>query len=320
AAAPVAAPSAARAPAAQDGGDPAARRPAGFWKRVLATLVDYVVIIVISLIAGLGLGVGLALSGLSETAIQWVANLFGLALGIAYYAVLESSSWQGTLGKYVVGIVVTDGEGRRISLLRAIGRYFAKFLSVIPLLGGFLMAAFTRRKQALHDYVAGTLVLNRRADAGDLPVWAIVLLLIPALMVPVGGILLAIAIPAYQDYTVRAQVAGALASAAGAKVAIAEYALTNRALPDSLEAAGASALVPGGTLELRDGVLVLTVAAPGTQADGTTLAIEPYQSADGNIAWRCGGSPPPAGASDIAEGDSQILSSLDSRFRPASCR
>lgn len=300
-------------------GDPAARRPAGFWKRVLATVVDYVVIVAIAVVLGLVIGLVLAVSGLSEGGIEAVSNLFGLVFGIVYYAALESSAWQGTVGKYVVGIVVTDNDGNRISFLRAFGRYFARILSLIPLFGGFLIAAFTRRKQALHDFVAGTLVLNRRADAGDLPGWAIALLLLPLSIVPLG-ILLAIAIPAYHDYAVRAQVAGALASAAGAKVAIAEHVLANRVLPASLDEVGTSALVPGGTLELRAGVLVLTLAAPGTVTDGMTLGLEPYQSADGTIAWRCGDAPPPAGASDIADGDAPSFSTLPEPLRPASCR
>lgn len=312
AAAPASAAPAAAAVAAVASDDPAARRPAGFWKRALALIIDYLVLLLPLAVVN---GVLLA-AGTSELLLSFI----GLVLGVGYYCVMESSSTQGTLGKMAVGIVVTDGDGRRIGFLRALGRYFAKILSALPLMGGFFMAAFTGRKQALHDYVASTLVLNRRADARDLPGWAIALLLLPVLLVPGGAILLAISIPAYQDYTVRAQVATAVASAAGAKVAIAEYAQANRALPASLEDAGTGSLVPGATLEIRDGVLVLSIAAPGTGADGTTLALEPYQGADGAITWRCGGEPPPAGATDIAEGDSQILSSLDSRFRPASCR
>jgi uncharacterized RDD family membrane protein YckC len=305
-----AAPAYGTSPAAAD--DPAARRPAGFWKRVLAQVIDYLV-----LVLPLGLINGVLLSGGGN---QLLASLVGFVLGIAYYCVMESSSQQGTLGKMAVGIVVTDGDGNRITFLRALGRYFAKILSALPLLGGFLMAAFTGRKQALHDYVASTLVLNRRADARDLPGWAIALLILPVLAIPGGAILLAISIPAYQDYTVRAQVAGAVAAAGGAKVAIAEYALAQRALPGSLDDAGVAALVPGATLELREGVLVLTFAAPGSGADGATLALEPYQAADGSIVWRCGGAPPPPGATDIAEGDAQFLSSLDDQLRPQDCR
>lgn len=66
------------------------------------------------------------------------------------------------MGKLALGIRVTDLEGRRISFPRALGRYFAKFLSAIILGVGFLMVAWTQRKQGLHDMICGTLVLNGR--------------------------------------------------------------------------------------------------------------------------------------------------------------
>ncbi len=86
--------------------------------------------------------------------------IFGFLLKWLYFTLLESSTVQATLGKAVIGIRVTDEQGRRISLLRANARYWAKILSVITLGFGYLMAGFTRRKQALHDMVAGTLVVR----------------------------------------------------------------------------------------------------------------------------------------------------------------
>jgi uncharacterized RDD family membrane protein YckC len=76
---------------------------------------------------------------------------------------MESSKNQGTLGKMALGLRVTDMDGRRISFGRATGRYFAKWLSTITLLIGYIMAAFTPKKQAMHDMIAGTLVLARRS-------------------------------------------------------------------------------------------------------------------------------------------------------------
>jgi uncharacterized RDD family membrane protein YckC len=78
-----------------------------------------------------------------------------------YFAKLESSARQATIGKRALGIAVTDLAGRRISFGRATGRYFAKFLSSVAAIG-FLMAGFTARKQALHDMIAGCLVVRRR--------------------------------------------------------------------------------------------------------------------------------------------------------------
>jgi uncharacterized RDD family membrane protein YckC len=74
---------------------------------------------------------------------------------------MESSARQATLGKMAVGIKVTDEAGARISFGRAVGRYFGKFVSTIILLIGFLMVAFTEKKQGLHDKLAGTLVVKK---------------------------------------------------------------------------------------------------------------------------------------------------------------
>jgi len=92
---------------------------------------------------------------------------YGITLigGILYFVLMESSAKQGTLGKMALGLVVTDTNGNRISPARALGRYFAKILSGAILMIGFIMVAFTERKQGLHDMLANTLVL--RAKPGE---------------------------------------------------------------------------------------------------------------------------------------------------------
>jgi len=87
-------------------------------------------------------------------------NLAGLMASWLYWALFESSAWQATLGKRMVGIRVTDLQGQRISLARASGRFFGKLLSAFSLLVGFAMAGFTEKKQALHDLLAGCLVVR----------------------------------------------------------------------------------------------------------------------------------------------------------------
>jgi uncharacterized RDD family membrane protein YckC len=77
-----------------------------------------------------------------------------------YFAAFESSPWQATPGKKVMGLRVTDLEGRRLSFLRASGRYFGKIVSWLLFGIGFAMAGFTEKKQALHDMLAGCLVLK----------------------------------------------------------------------------------------------------------------------------------------------------------------
>jgi uncharacterized RDD family membrane protein YckC len=121
---------------------------AGFWKRFLAYLIDAII---------LGAIGGILTMQMDDTAASSVTTI----IGWLYFAGLESSARQATLGKSVLGIYVTDLDGNRISFLRATGRYFAKFISAIILMIGFIMAAFTPRKQALHDMIASTLVLDR---------------------------------------------------------------------------------------------------------------------------------------------------------------
>lgn len=96
----------------------------------------------------------------------WV-NSISFAVSWLYYAFLESSETQATLGKIMLGIKVTDTDGNRLDFTKATTRFFAKILSSITLFIGYLMAGFTEKKQALHDIVAGTLVIKK--ETGQTP-------------------------------------------------------------------------------------------------------------------------------------------------------
>ncbi len=139
----------------------------GFWRRVLAYIIDTIILwIAGAIISGVFLGSATGFTSLSPGS-DPTAAFTGAMLGVQaisfvlnwlYFALLESSSMQGTLGKKALGMIVTDLDGGRIGFGRATGRYFAKFLSAIILLIGFIMVAFTQRKQGLHDLIASTLV------------------------------------------------------------------------------------------------------------------------------------------------------------------
>jgi uncharacterized RDD family membrane protein YckC len=79
-----------------------------------------------------------------------------------YFAGLESSEWQATVGKKILGMKVTDYTGERINFVKATIRYVSKILSSFILMIGFIMVAFTAKKQGLHDFIAGTTVINQR--------------------------------------------------------------------------------------------------------------------------------------------------------------
>ncbi len=158
---------------------------AGFWKRVAAYFIDAFVVgaasqivqmVLMVVLMGIGAGTGSFGSG---------SDPFGSVLGIAiivsaylvpillqafYFSAFHASSRQATLGKMAVGIKVADDEGRRISLLRGVARHFASWISWIPLGLGCLMAAFTQRKQALHDLICSTQVVDKWAYTAH-PEW-----------------------------------------------------------------------------------------------------------------------------------------------------
>jgi uncharacterized RDD family membrane protein YckC len=88
-------------------------------------------------------------------------KLLGLMLNWIYHGWLESSVWQATIGKKVLGLKVTDLAGNRVTFARASVRFFGMLVSSFTLGVGFLMAGFTERKQALHDILAGCLVIKQ---------------------------------------------------------------------------------------------------------------------------------------------------------------
>lgn len=141
---------------------------AGFWRRVVAAIIDGILLgIVNGIIAAMFFSNFASAQEVINTAAPIadgthpVANGLSLLIGWLYYAAMESSEKMGTLGKMAIGIKVTDLSGKRVSFARATGRHFAKIISAIILFIGFIMAAFTPKKQALHDMIAGTLVVQR---------------------------------------------------------------------------------------------------------------------------------------------------------------
>jgi uncharacterized RDD family membrane protein YckC len=147
---------------------------AGFWLRFAAYLIDTLILGVVFVPLGLVMGVVMAASGADETAevmplVNMGINVGSIVAGWLYSSLLESSSWQGTVGKKLIGLRVTDLNGYPISFGKATGRYFGKILSSMICLVGFIMVAFTEKQQALHDQLAGTLVVTGAATGGPLP-------------------------------------------------------------------------------------------------------------------------------------------------------
>jgi uncharacterized RDD family membrane protein YckC len=175
--------------AAQPGttGAPFVRRPhyGGFWIRFVAHFLDGLIIgiplggIFLALFFGLG-GVawlrlhipdnmdpdvaGAHVFDMIRALLGFYALLFLAAVGISwlYSALLESSERQATVGKMIFNLKVTDMSGNRISFGRATGRFFAKLVNnLVPFQIGYIIAGFTEKKQALHDFIAATTVMYR---------------------------------------------------------------------------------------------------------------------------------------------------------------
>ena len=156
---------------------------AGFWIRAAAFIVDCIIISVPVAIVSIPFS-GYATFKLmpyleeysyTQTVSSEMASALFLCWGIAlllqlvsavifwlYFALFESSAKQAPWGKQICGLRVTDAYGQRLTFARATGRTFAKILSYMTLYIGFMMAGWTRQKRALHDMIAGTLVMKIR--------------------------------------------------------------------------------------------------------------------------------------------------------------
>jgi uncharacterized RDD family membrane protein YckC len=151
---------------------------AGFWLRFLAYLIDSVLVGIVfgifALLVVAIVGVGYfrtifeGLNGEDSTipvafiSLILMASALSLAITWVYHAWMESSQYQGTFGKMALGLIVTDLQGRPLSFARASGRFFGKIITgMIPFGIGYIMAGFTEKKQALHDMIAGCLVLRK---------------------------------------------------------------------------------------------------------------------------------------------------------------
>src|SRR5690606_1756034 len=149
---------------------------AGFWLRVVAFVIDSIVLSVLYLLviiplydallppAAIAIDPDRPAQGQSlfdQVLKPDVSLLILIVVAIVYYAIMEASRHQGSLGKLALELKVTDAQGGRLSFSKSVLRNASKLLSAALLLLGYLAAAFTRRKQALHDLIAGAFVLKR---------------------------------------------------------------------------------------------------------------------------------------------------------------
>jgi uncharacterized RDD family membrane protein YckC len=148
-------------------------RPAGFWIRLVATIVDMIVLGVVTFIILklLGLGtppeitidpgnpdaaVGLIMSAMRQVAL---ASAVSMLIGLFYSVIFVG--WCGqTPGKMLLGLKIIRVDGGEADYIKAFIRWIGYLISALPLAVGYIMAAFTENKRALHDYIAGTRVVH----------------------------------------------------------------------------------------------------------------------------------------------------------------
>lgn len=131
---------------------PTERVYAGFWIRLLAYIIDALILSAMTMPFTMFFGFG----DMDEQS----GSVLGILASWMYFALFESSNWQGTPGKKALGLAVTDEAGNRISVIQATKRYAAKILGILLFGIGVFMIAFTARKQGLHDKMVDTLVLK----------------------------------------------------------------------------------------------------------------------------------------------------------------
>lgn len=266
---------------------------AGFWRRCAAYLIDGLILFVPGLVLMLIpiLGVILYFVG------RWL-----------YFAMMESSESQATLGKRAMGLIVTDGKGQRLGFGQASGRYFAGAVSYVTFYIGYALAGWTQRKQALHDLIADTCVVFDTVRPGEeLPTvrppmpwygWAANCLLLAIFPI---AILAAIAIPAYNDYLVRAKTATAMIEIPSAKAEVIAALAAGGGCPGEVRESG-NAMVESISFSgtAPNCVITLTFASDSdVPASVRAQAVELAYAEDGT--WTC--------SSPIA-----------SKYLPAECR
>jgi uncharacterized RDD family membrane protein YckC len=151
---------------------------AGAFKRVIAWVIDSIIIAIpifivtyfialnvyqntssIEAMAARGMS-SYEIEAMLDATVDGLSNLAGFFIALLYFSFMDSSKKQGTFGKSIMGIKVINKNGDKLSFFRAMWRFISKIFSSLILFIGFIMIPFTKKKQGLHDFMAGTLVIK----------------------------------------------------------------------------------------------------------------------------------------------------------------
>lgn len=151
---------------------------AGFWMRLVAFIIDAIIIgvlqsfVFVPILGVLGISIFNStpdmsdpdqVAGMVATIVAAMGTVWILAMiiQILYFTFMESSKYQATVGKLALGLMVTDVNGAKLDFTKALVRNLCRIISNITMLIGYIIAGFTEKKQALHDIIAGTLVVKK---------------------------------------------------------------------------------------------------------------------------------------------------------------
>lgn len=150
---------------------------AGFWLRFVAVVIDGIILgavqwlVLTPILAAIGIGAAGGMDAMDPNdpmammgalaALFSTVSLIGWVINILYFTLMESSKYQATIGKLALSLKVTDTGGAKLDFVKALVRNLCKIISSMILLIGYIMAGFTEKKQALHDMIAGTLVVKK---------------------------------------------------------------------------------------------------------------------------------------------------------------
>ena len=285
---------------------------AGYMSRLAANFIDGIVswLVFIGIYVLIFVIMSLAQPASADNTGSALAVGFGYLAGYALFAYWQGGSKMATPGKRAAGLIVVTRDGQPLGFWRALGRQLLLSLTCAFFLPMFVLF-FTQRRQMLHDFVVGSVVVRKasfsresfdierlKKPEGDGGGAIAVVVLLFGLIV-IGGILAAIAIPAYQDYVTRAKVSVAIAEVTPLQIAV------GRALAESGRVESYEALGLDGPVALSGGAGTVNIAPNGNivitfeprPLHGRILVLSPQ---DGH--WDCKG------------GD------LPTKYRPSNCR
>jgi uncharacterized RDD family membrane protein YckC/Tfp pilus assembly major pilin PilA len=274
---------------------------AGFWRRAFALLVDDLIIVGVALLSSYAVGHAQRVAPGTPHALMGVVVF---VLTILYEPAFLCSSLEATPGKRLFDLRVTGLAGERLTFFRSLVRFLSKLISGLTLCVGYAMAAYTSRRQALHDMIAGTLVVRRgiapEAIAAARPapyVSGFVAMVITLAVVAFGpsglGVLAGIAIPAYQTSVLRLQVESGLETASRYQEAVERVHAAGTDLrsitSEAIRVAGDVTNPYVREVAVSNGIVVIQFGGQaGRTLAKTTLLLVPTIRDDGSVRWICG--------------------------------